>query len=626
MLQSIRDNSKGIIAKTIVGLIALTFVLWGAESLISLGSKEKPAAEVNGEDIAVIDLQRGVELQRRQLLMQMGPDADPTQLDDNLMGRQVLESLIEQTLLIQSAKRQGLFLSEQMLDQLIVSTPEFQVDGKFDRNQFEMVLRNAGLTPLMYRELLRKEALTNQERAAFILSSFSTPDEVERVVRLDQQKRDLAWVRLPLLQLLNETSVTESEIRDLYEQRAADLQTSEQVVLDYVVLDKNDFVDPSQVSDDEVRGIYEQMLVDFVSEEERSVSHILIEVTDERDELAALAKAQELSLELEAGADFAELAVQNSDDPGSADQGGAMGYLAREALADEFADALFAMTEVGQVSEPVQTEFGFHLIRLDGLRQAEQPTFAESAYDLRLEIAERNAELDYVEKMERLADLSFSAADLIVPAEELELDIERSEPISRDGGPGELGRNSRVVEAAFSDDLLRERLNSLPIELDRERTVVVRVQEHLPSRQITFEEARDELELELITAKATQQLEQQASEWLIALQGGEALAQLSEDYSWVEVSDADRGDSRVPAEIRQRAFAMLDDQTPAFELMQLRDGNFAIIRLDAVHQSDVELSADEMAVMMSLLGATKGQLEYQNRVEGLRNSATIQRN
>ncbi len=130
----------------------------------------------------------------------------------------------------------------------------------------------------------------------------------------------------------------------------------------------------------------------------------------------------------------------------------------------------------------------------------------------------------------------------------------------------------------------------------------------------------------MITAKATQQLEQQASEWLIALQGGEALAQLSEDYSWVEVSDADRGDSRVPAEIRQRAFAMLDDQTPAFELMQLRDGNFAIIRLDAVHQSDVELSADEMAVMMSLLGATKGQLEYQNRVEGLRNSATIQRN
>ena len=136
MLQTIRDNSKGIIAKTIVGLIALTFVLWGAESLIGLGSKEKPAAEVNGEDIANTDLMRGIDLQRRQMLMQMGPDADPTLLDDALLQRIVLDNLIEQTLLIQSANRQGLYLSEEMLDQLIVATPEFQVDGKFDCNQF----------------------------------------------------------------------------------------------------------------------------------------------------------------------------------------------------------------------------------------------------------------------------------------------------------------------------------------------------------------------------------------------------------------------------------------------------------------------------------------------------------
>ncbi|WP_442934813.1 peptidyl-prolyl cis-trans isomerase [Nitrincola sp. A-D6] len=489
-----------------------------------------------------------------------------------------------------------------------------------------MVLRNAGFTPLMYRELLRKETLADQERSALVLSAFSTPDEIERIVRLDQQKRDLAWVRLPLLNVLNETSVSESEIRELYEQRAGSLQTPEQVVLDYVMLDKNDFVDPSLVSDDEVRGIYEQMLADFVSEEERSVSHILIETTESRDELAALAKAQEISLELEAGADFAELAQQHSDDPGSANEGGSMGYLTQDELVDEFADALFDMTEVGQVSEPVQTEFGFHLIRLDGIRQGEQPSFEQEAYDLRLEIAERDAEMRYVEQMERLADLSFSAADLIVPAEELDLVIERSEPISREGGAGELGGNSRVVDAAFSSDLLGERLNSLPIELDRERTVVVRVHEHLPSRQVTFEEVRDELELELITAQATQQLEQQASEWLDALQAGETLAQLNDDYNWVEVIDADRGDSRVPSEIRQRAFAMQGDQLPGFELMQLRDGNFAIIRLDAVQQSEADLSAEEMALMMSLLGATQGQQEYQSRVDSLRQSATVKRN
>ncbi|MCD8514217.1 MAG: SurA N-terminal domain-containing protein [Nitrincola sp.] len=626
MLQAIRDNSKGIIAKIIVGLIAVTFALFGVESLIGLGSKEKPAAVVNGEDIAVIDLMRGVDLQRRQILMQMGPNADPTMLDDNLLQRGVLESLIEQSLLVQSAERQGLFLSEEMIDQLIVSTPEFQIEGRFDRNQFEMVLRNAGFTPLMYRELLRKETLMDQERAAFLLSSFSTRDEVERIVRLDQQTRDLAWVRIPLLTILNETEVSEDEIRAAFEARASSLQKPEQVVLDYVLIDRNDFVDPSIVSDDEVREIYEQMMAEFVSQEQRAVSHILIEVNSERDPLAALAQAQELFFELQEGADFAVLAQEFSDDPGSASQGGALGLLTRDALVDEFAQVLFDLNEIGDISEPVQTQFGYHIIRLDDIRETQRPTFEQAAFELRLEIAERDAEMRYVEQMERLADLSFSAADLIVPAEELDLVIERSAPITRDGGSDFLGRNSRVVEAAFSTDLLRERLNSLPIELDRERTVVVRVHEHLPSRPLTFEEVRDELELELTTAKATETLNQKVSEWLIALKQGKALEDLNADLVWSEVIEADRADSRVPSEIRARAFAMSADNTPGFDLMQLRDGSFALLRLDDVHHANTQLTEEEMTLMMSILGATLGQQEYQNRVDSLRQSATIQRN
>lgn len=626
MLQAIRDNSKGVIAKIIVGLIAVTFALFGLESLVGFGSKEKPAAEVNGEDIAVIDLMRGADLQRRQLLMQMGANADPTLIDDNLLQRRVLEDLIEQSLLVQSAERQGLFLSEEMIDQLIVSTPEFQNDGRFDRNQFEIVLRNAGFTPLMFRELLRKETLTDQERAAYLLSSFTTQDEVERIVRLDQQTRDLAWVRVPLLKVLNDTQVSEADIQALYEQRAASLQTSEQVILEYVLLDRSDFVDPSLVDEQDVRDIYEQTMLDFVTQEQRAVSHILIEIDDQRDALAAFAQAQELYLELQGGADFSELAQQFSDDPGSASQGGSLGYLTRDSLVDEFAEALFQMNAEGEFSEPVQTQFGYHVIRLDDIRETERPSFEESAFELRLEIAERDAEMRYVEQMERLADLSFSAADLIVPAEELDLIIERSDPIGRDGNTDFLGRNARVVDAAFSSDLLRERLNSLPIELDRERTVVVRVNEHLPSRQLTFDEVRDELELELITERASETLEQITAEWLAALKQGETLANLTDDFVWSEVLDADRADSRVPSEIRQRVFAMSADAQPAFDLMQLRDGSYALLRLDAVEHSNTQLDQEEMALMMSILGATLGQQEYQNRVDSLRAQATIKRN
>lgn len=626
MLQSIRDNSKGIIAKIIVGLIAITFALFGVESLIGLGSKEKPAAEVNGEDIAVIDLMRGVDLQRRQILMQMGPNADPTMLDDNLLQRSVLESLIEQTLLVQSAERQGLYLSEEMIDQLIVSTPDFQIDGRFDRNQFEMLLRNAGFTPLMYRELLRKETLADQERSAFLLSSFTTRDEVDRIVQLDMQKRDLAWVRIPLLSILNQTQVSESELRAEFELRASRLEKPEQVVLDYVLIDRNDLVDPSIVSDDEVREIYEQMMAEFVSQEQRAVSHILIEVTPERDESAALAQAQALYLELQAGSDFADLAQQFSDDPGSARQGGSLGLLTRDTLVDEFAQVLFQLADIGDISEPVKTQFGYHIIRLDDVRETQRPTFEQAAFDLRMEIAQRDAEMRYVEQLERLADLSFSAADLVVPAEELDLVIERSQPITREGGSDFLGRNSRVLEAAFSTDLLRDRLNSLPIELDRERAVVVRVHEHSPSRPLTFEEVKDELELELITAKATEALQQQVSEWLVALQQGGALEELSEEHSWNEVSEVDRADSRVPTEIRQRLFALPSDSLPRFDLMPLRDGSFALLRLDAVHHADTQLSEQEVQLMLSILGAAIGEQEYRSRVESLRQNATIKRN
>lgn len=626
MLQAIRDNSKGIIAKIIVGLIAVTFALFGLESLVGFGSKEKPAAEVNGEDVAVIDLMRGVDLQRRQLLMQMGPDADPTLIDDNLLQRRVLENLIEQSLLLQSAERQGLYLSEEMIDQLIVSTPEFQNEGRFDRNQFEMVLRNAGFTPLMFRELLRKETLTDQERAAFLLSSFTTPDEVERIVQMDQQTRDVAWVRVPLLKVLNDTHVSDDEVRQLYQQRAASLQTPEQVVLEYVMLDRNDFVDPSRVNDQDVRDVYEQMMLDFVTQEQRSVSHILIEIDGQRDTLAAFAQAQELYLELQAGADFNALAQQYSDDPGSAPQGGSLGYLTRDSLVDEFSAVLFQMDSAGDISEPVETQFGYHIIRLDDVRQTARPSFEESAFELRLEIAEREAEMLYVEQMERLADLSFSAADLIVPAEELNLIIERSDAISRDGNSDFLGRNPRVVDAAFSSDLLRERLNSLPIELDRERTVVVRVHEHLPSRALTLDEVRDQLELELITERASDSLQQITSDWLAALKRGESLENLSSEFEWSEVLGAGRADTRVPSDIRQKVFSMTHSSSPSFDLMSLRDGSYALLRLDNIHNVTTRLSDEEMTLMMSILGATLGQQEYQNRVESLRAQATIKRN
>src|SRR5690554_5898629 len=227
MLQSIRDNSKGAIAKVIVGLIIVTFALFGVESLVGLANSERAPAEVNGEEISNQDLQRG------QLLAQMGENGKPADIDENQLRRMVLQALIDQEVLLQSAESQGLYLSEQMIDQIIVRISDFQIDGRFDRNQFEAVFRAAGFTPLMYRELLRKEQLIAQERNAFQLSAFASDQKVDRLLKLDRQTRDVAWASLSLEQFLLQAEVSEAELEARYQAQQERFMTEPQVVLSY---------------------------------------------------------------------------------------------------------------------------------------------------------------------------------------------------------------------------------------------------------------------------------------------------------------------------------------------------------------------------------------------------------
>ncbi|WP_409525956.1 SurA N-terminal domain-containing protein [Nitrincola sp. MINF-07-Sa-05] len=627
MLQKIRDNSKGIIAKGIVGLIALTFALFGVESLIGLGSSERAPAEVNGEDISSQDLMRGIELQRRQILTQMGADADPALLDENRLYRLVLDELIDRTLLEQSADNQGLYLSEEMIDQLIVSTPQFQVNGRFERSQFESILRNSGYTPLMYRDALRIETLLNQERAAYILSAFATPSEVQRVIAMDQQSRDLAYTELSLADVLANLSVDADAVQARYDREAPRLQTEEQVVLEYVLLERDQFVDFEGVSQEQLEAAYDQVLATFGEQEEREAQHILIEIGSERNAAAAQARAQELLDEIRAGADFAEIARESSDDVGSASSGGSLGFNTRGVFADAFDNALFGLEE-GAVSEPVRTEFGYHLIRLNAVRRAEPPTFAEQQFELRAEIAEREAELEYVAALEQLADISFSAADLIVPAEELGLDIRTTEPLTREVGEGRVAGDLRVRTAAFSGDLLGERLNSLPIELDTGTAVVVRVKEHLPSRQLTFEEVRDTLEQSLLVEMAQAQLTEQIAQWLEGLRSGEPLDRLAPEQSWSEFTGLQRDARDVPVNVLQKAFSLPyggNQQKPMYDSVTLSNGNLAIVRLDAVHAGESDLSDEEIRMMASMLASRLGEMDYQSRFNSLRDSATIER-
>lgn len=619
MLQSMRDNSQGIIAKVLVGLIIVVFALWGVDSLVGLATAEPPPAKVNGAEISKLELARGIELQRRQILNQMGADADPAMLDDNLLRQSVLNSLIDRTLQQTTADDKGLFVSEEMLDQLIVATADFQVDGRFDRNQFEATLRSAGFTPLSYRDLLRTMTLVDQQRRAYAESAFVTQAELDRMLELNRQTRDIRYIQIDADSAAIE--VTDAEVQQAYDERAASLTTPEQLVMDYVLLDRSNFERPDQVSEAELNSAYERLKADFQGQEERLARHILLEVNDSQSSDQAVAKAEELRKQIEAGADFAELAKTESQDIGSAPMGGELGYLTKGFFDGAFDDALFSLAE-GEVSAPVTTEFGVHLIRLDAIRQTEVPSLADVEYDLRDEIAQQQAEAEYVTALERLADLAFSTSDLVGVSEELGLEILTSEPFATTGGEG-LFSNARAIRAANADTVLKEGLNSDLVELDSGRTLVMHLNEQIPARQLSIDEVREQLVAEIKTQKAAEKAKADAEALIASLSAGDAI-----DTQWQSVAGVIRGgDAQVPPAVVSRAFAMpKPGDKPNYASLSLFDGSAVVLTVDAVGVAQEQLQDEQRQQIGRMLAGLQGETAFSAYFEKLKAQAEIEIN
>lgn len=624
MLQSIRDNSQSIVAKVIVGLIIVTFALFGVESLVSLSSGSNAPATVNGEEISEQELYQATELQRRQLLSSMGENADPALLDENLIRSMVLENLIEQKTLLLSAEQKDMLISDRMIDQMLVNTPDFQQDGKFNPDQFAAVLRNAGFTPTMYRELLRKERLLEQERNAYQLSAFVTPQELERLVALDRQSRDASFFVLPLDLDAVKASITQDELQARFDQDKESLMTEEQVVIEYLLLDKTDLRSTVDVSEAELRAEYDQLLASFQADEMRQVAHILVEISESRDDAAALEKAQALKARLAGGESFESLASAESDDLGSASTGGDLGVNGKGVFSEAFEQTMFAL-EKGAVSEPVRTEYGYHLIKVLDVTRETAPDFAAAQAQLRDTLVTRKVEALYVERLEQLADVSFSAGDLVEPSDVLGLKIQRSELFGKLGGESDVTRNAKVIAAAFADEQLKERLNSTPIELDRDRSVVIRTVEHQASRQQTLEEVADVLRDAIAYDKGVAQLQAQADDAVAQLEAGASLGAVAAGQTVETKVGITRSALDLPVAVRATVFAMPFNGKPSVSTAVLEDGSVAVVRMSAVNTPAVELSVEERRSLSAFLSSRLGEQDYQALVAELKQRAVVEK-
>ncbi|RTE65686.1 peptidylprolyl isomerase [Amphritea opalescens] len=625
MLQNIRDNSQGIVAKIIVGLIIVTFALFGVESLVSLTSGSNAPATVNGVEISEQELLQGADLQRRQLLAQMGENADPTLLDDNLINKATLDNLIQREVLVQSAVNQDMAISDHMLDQMIINTQDFKVDGVFNPDQYQAVLRNAGLTPMMYKDLLRKESLVDYERSGYMLSAFVLDSDVDNILKLDRETRDMAYVKVGLSDYMAGVSVSADEMNAYYDAHLQDFMTEEQVAIQYLLINKADLLKEVTVDEAELQSQFDQLQAVYNAEEQRTVSHIMIEVSDDVDDATALAKAEALQQRLAAGEDFAALAESESDDPGSAAVGGDLGVYQDGMLDGPFEQAVYALKK-GEVSAPVRTAFGYHLIKLTDLSESEPPVFADVKDQLIAEQMENKVEQLYVERVGQLTDLSFSSGDLQEPADELALKIVEVKPFGRQGGDDDITTNPRVIRAAFDEELIRDGLNSDPIELDSGRTLVLRIKEHIRPRQLSEDEVKPQITEILTFKKAGEALEASLSTELEKLQQGAERTTIN-GAEWLVEDAVSRTNRTQPAEILSAAFKLpKPDQVASYNLIALQDGSRAIVAVTAVNEPDLsEVSAEERQAMRNVLGQRTGQFDYQAMIEARTSAAEVER-
>ncbi|MCB4437062.1 SurA N-terminal domain-containing protein [Alteromonas sp. McT4-15] len=624
MLERIREGSQGPWAMAIIALIVLSFVFAGVGSYLT-SSGTTAVATVNGEEISAQELERAYQNQRAQMESQFGESIAQLFSSEQYLAdfrRNVLDRLIAEKLIQQQAQDMGLRVSDEQIRETIVQMPEFQFGGQFDNERFQAILRQNGFQVADFRNYLRTQMTQNQLTAALTNSAFSLDGEVELANALQRQTRDAKYAVVSSSAFADSVEVTDADVEAFYNNNIASFDTEEQVKLAYVKLSVDDLKDRVSVDEQAVRTYYDNNINSYGKEEERRVSHILIDAGD--DAGAAREKAQALKAELDNGADFAALAEANSDDTFSAENGGDLDFITPEMMDPAFDEAAFGLENVGDVSDVVETEFGFHIIKLTELREAQIKSFDEVADEIRDTLLYDAAMEKYFELQNTMAEIAFEVPDTLEDvANAVDLPVQESVLFSRNTAPVELS-SPAVLDVAFSSQLVDEGLNSDIIELDDENIVVVRVTEHLPQRTQSLDEVREGIEASVKADKAKEAAEAWAFDIAQQVRAGESVddALAAKSVTWETAQAVPRAGGTLARAIVDTLFSLALEGEKKVDVATTVNGDVAVVELEAVNAAPV-LDAELGESLKQRLAQMQGQRVYQQYIEALRAKADV---
>jgi peptidyl-prolyl cis-trans isomerase D len=586
MLQTIRDKITGVVAILFLGAIGIVFVFWGIDFQTAAASY---AAKVDGQRIPVETVRRAWQQRQSQLQRALQNELPPDMAKQQ--QTMLLDRFVRQVLLQQRAEDFGYRVSDEALAARVMQVPQFQVDGKFSKDRYNALLASSGMSQTQFEADLQSEILIEQLQTAIADSTFVPQYELDRRYALEKQEREIDYALISPNEFSAGITITDEQIQKWYDENKSSYLTTETVDLQYVELTRAQAESGVTVTEADLKDYYESVQAQFESAERRQGRHILITAGEGVDDAAAKRKAEELTAKAQAGADFAQLAKENSKDPGSAPQGGDLGWAERGMFVGPFEEALFAM-KPGEIRGPVKTQFGYHVLKLEQIEPGRRKTFEEARADVDAEYRKNRAQTVFYDASQKLAESAFaSLTELDSVAKQMNLPLRTVSGFTREGG-GELGQDPGAIEAAFSEDVLERRQNSPLVAIGEDRAVVLRVTDHKPAEPRPLSEVREQ-----IAAQLKARAEQEAA----TKKGADALARLKKGEPWSEVAKAlalqpvgkrfvTRDDKVAPSNVIAGAFSAakneISAEKPYYSGVATDDGNYAVYAVTQVRNAD----------------------------------------
>lgn len=628
MLQAIRNNAQGVFVWIIVGLIVISFALFGLGSYLS-GASKVVAASVNGVEISSTELTRAYQNYQERLRGMLGEQYRPEMFGTTRIKNEVLQGLITQEVMNQLLHEQGYKASSEQVFEKIKKYQAFQEGGVFSAKRYKEVLSQQGMNGEVFENDLSRDISTQQIHSAIGKSAFLTAKEKQIIASLENQKREIGYFNVALKPYRELVKISDEDIKQNYEKNSQLYLTEEKVQLEYIELNMDDVAARQEITDDMIKQHYESSPENYMAS----------------DDIAANKKIADIRKQIQNGTDFASLAKQYSQDKGSAKQGGDLGYLTR-GVEEKFDNVVFSLKK-GEVSQVIKSKEGFQLIQVDDIRagdpeerkvrhiliKAEKKlkTLTDVKDAIKKELQFQEAGKVFFNDADKLNNLSFESPDSLEPvADTLGLKLKVSTLMTRRGGKGLLA-NPKVMKAAFSDEVLKEGRNSELLEISDSHLVVLRIKEHNPASVQPLDKVKSRIKDNLLQEQASKKAQEVTADILSRLHKNETIESVQKRYpetKWLATGWIKRTTKKetmisvgLPEQLRQHAFTMpkpMSEET-SWDKVSLSGGNQAVLAVFKVENINEDMTAADMTRITKVIG----NADYNSYVQYQKNQADI---